>query len=191
MKIILFLGRSGCGKGTQAKLLIKKLNYEYIGSGEILRERSEIDDFTGNKLNKTLEKGILTPIGIVFTQWIYKLDHLKNKRREAIPDGIVIDGSPRRILETYLLEEIFEWYNWEDVKFVLLDISREESAKRLRERGGRKDDNNEEAINNRLNFYEKEILPIIEYLKNKNKLIAINGERNIEEINKDILKSIQ
>lgn len=190
MKIILFLGRSGCGKGTQAKLLIEKLNYEYIGSGELLRKRSEIDDFTGNKLNKTLEKGILPPIGIVFTQWIYKLDDLKNKRKDVAPNGIIIDGSPRRIVETYLLEEIFDWYNWSDVKFILLDISQEESAKRLRERVGRKDDNNEKSINNRLNFYEKEVVPIIEYLKNKNKLITINGERSIEEINKDILNNI-
>ena len=188
MKIILFLGRSGCGKGTQAKLLIKKLNYEYIGSGELLRKRSEINDFTGDKINEVLKKGALPPIGIVFTQWIYKLDELKNKRKENSPDGIVIDGSPRRIIETYLLEEIFKWYEWNKVKFILLDISREESTKRLTERG-RKDDNIK-AINNRLYFYEKEVKPIIEYLKNKNKLITINGEKNIEEINQDILKNI-
>ena len=187
MKIILFLGRYGCGKGTQAKLLIKKLDYEYIGRGELLRKRSEIDDFTGNKMNEILEKGILPPIGIVFTQWIYKLDELKNKRKENSVNGIVIDGSPRRIMETYLLEEIFKWYEWDDINFILLDISREESAKRLRER--EREDDNEKAINNRLDFYEKEVVPIVKYLKSKDKLITINGEKSIEEVNQNILKA--
>ena len=53
-KIVIILGTSGSGKGTQAKLVQEKLGLGYVGSGDLLRIRSAVDDFSGRKLKKVM-----------------------------------------------------------------------------------------------------------------------------------------
>jgi len=66
--IIIFLGKSGCGKGTQVELLRKKAGLDYLGSGELLRERKKIDDFTGRKISQVIDNGgiVATPVIFIF-----------------------------------------------------------------------------------------------------------------------------
>jgi Adenylate kinase and related kinases len=57
--ILILLGKSGAGKGTQLNLLRERLGLEFIGTGNLLRERKKIKDFTGKKLLKLLTMGEL------------------------------------------------------------------------------------------------------------------------------------
>ncbi|PCH91071.1 MAG: hypothetical protein COB85_09625 [Bacteroidetes bacterium] len=72
LKTFIFMGRSGCGKGTQAELLQEKLGLDYVGSGNLLRARVETEDFSGRKLKLILSRitslnPIITPPVAVFT----------------------------------------------------------------------------------------------------------------------------
>ena len=107
--IILLFGKSGAGKGTQADLLVEKLGLEYIGSGDLLRARRAKKDFTGKKIAEVMFKGGLIPTPVIFKLWVDKVEQLKNKENFK---GFIIDGSPRKIFEAYLIDELLDWYEW-------------------------------------------------------------------------------
>ena len=133
-KVFTFLGRAGCGKGTQAKLLSDKLGLVYIGSGELLRERVKQGDFTGKKTDATMGQGNLVPTSLIFMLWINRLEEIK-KDGGNNSKGIIFDGSPRKMVEAQMLEEALKWYEWDkSFKVVLIDLSREESFNRLTKR---------------------------------------------------------
>ena len=87
------LGPPGCGKGTQAKMLINKFNLEYFGSGKSLRARQKVNDFTAKKLKIVMNKGELVPSFIISKLWIDKLEEVKKKKKFR---GLLLDGSPRK-----------------------------------------------------------------------------------------------
>lgn len=214
-KIIILFGRSGCGKGTQAKLLRKEFGFDYLSSGDLLREKAKDEDFSGIKLVKVLKKGELAPTFLMFQVWSGKIGEFKSKDNLK---GLIIDGSPRALIEAKLMDEVFEWYEWTDVKVFLLNISNEEAFGRLTKRricedcgrlvpwvGNFKDlkkcdkcggelktrpDDKPEAIQARLDYYNKDVEPAVEYYEKKGKLICINGEQPIKKVHQDILKAL-
>lgn len=215
--IIIFLGKPGAGKGTQVDILEEKLKLEHVGSGDLLRARKKKNDFTGKKTAKVVDNGdlILTPV--VFSLWFKKFEELKAK---GLKNGFVLDGSPRKILEAYLLDEALKWYEWEkNVKVLFLDISSKEAIRRLTKRkicenckeiipymgafkmakvcpecGGplvRREDDDEEGVRNRLKWFNTDVLPVVNHYKKIGKLIRVNGEQSIEDVSKDIFKAIK
>jgi len=185
-KIIIILGISGSGKGTQAKLLQEKLKLAYVGSGDILRARQNINDFTGRKLKEVMNRGDLAPTAIVFKLWSDRWEGIKNKPESP---GFVLDGSPRKLLEAELTDQSLEWYEWDKYLSVLfIDVSRQESFSRLSKRG--REDDTTEAINTRLGLFEKEVMPVVKYYEKSNRLIRINGEQSIEDVHKDIMEEL-
>lgn len=215
--IIIFLGKPGSGKGTQAELLGKKLGLDYVGSGDLLRERKKKKDFNGRKIAKVIDKGGLVPTPVVFKLWLDKFEELKEKKNLK---GFVIDGSPRKILEAYLIDEALEWYEWDkNVKIMLIDISDKEAIWRLTKRricqkckeiipyvgefknvkkcpkcGGqliRRPDDTISGVKKRLSWFRTEVQPVINYYRKTNRLIKINGEQSIEDVFKEILKKLK
>ncbi|MDD5606309.1 MAG: nucleoside monophosphate kinase [Candidatus Pacebacteria bacterium] len=215
-KIIILLGKSGSGKGTQAKLLKEKFNLEYIGSGDLLRKRAQKKDFTGKKILEIFNKGGLIPTPVILKLWLEKIEELKNKKNLR---GIIMDGNPRKILEAYLIDEVFTYYEWSNkVKAILVDISDKEATNRLLKRrickkckeiipyvgefkllkkchkcGGsliNRSDDTKKSVQKRLAWFKKDVQPIINYYKKKRILVEINGEKNIEDVFKDVLKNV-
>lgn len=211
MKVIILLGRQGSGKGTQAKLLLKDYDLSYIGSGEVLRSFYEGPTFSAKKTKRVLHEGGYVPTALIFWLWMGILEDIKQKGTK----GILFDGSPRKLLETELLDQALEWYEWSgNLVVVLIDISREEAFSRLTNRricekcgkpipfvgkakglkacdtcGGRlvtRPDDRPEAINSRLDLFEKETGPVIEYYRKNSVLKEVDGSRSIEEVYKDI-----
>lgn len=216
-KVIIILGPPGSGKGTQAKLLAKKFRLEYVGSGDALRARQKVGDFTGKKLARVMGRGELVPSLIVADLWVNKLEKFKKRSRIK---GLVLDGWTRTVIEATLMDEALNWYEWQkNVKVILIDISRKESFNRLTKRrqckkcgrlipwlgsfkklkrcdgcGGKlitRVDDKPEAIEKRLEEYRKETIPAINYYKTQGRLIKINGEQSIEAVFEDILKSLK
>lgn len=217
MRVIILLGPPGSGKGTQARFLREKFDLEYIGSGELLRERAKKDDFTGNKLNKVLDEGIRVATPVVFRIWMDKLEKIKHKEEV---NGIIFDGSPRTKPEAKMLQEALEWYEWNQDKNVLfIDISKEKSIGRLTKRrvcvecgrnipwvegykdlekcdkcGGklvRRSDDTKEDIEQRWSWFETDVRPAINYYKERNELVRIDGEQTIEKVHEDILNELE
>lgn len=215
--IAIFLGRSGSGKGTQAKLLREKFGLEYLGSGDLLRARAQFADYSGQTLKAVLADGGFAPTSLIFKLWIDKLDGFKDKPNFQ---GLIFDGSPRKILEAHLIDEALGWYGWKDsAKIFLIDISRQDAFDRLTKRrlcqecgelipyvgefknlekchkcGGsliNRADDNPEAINSRLDLFEQEVQPVVDYYEKNSRIIKIDGNQGIEEVFKNILEVLQ
>lgn len=208
MKVIILLGRQGSGKGTQADLLKNEFGYTIIGSGEILRAFYESSTFSAAKAKAVMNAGGYVPTPVIFRLWMDKLEAIKD---EGVVKGIIIDGSPRKILEAQLLDQALEWYEWgQNTKIILVDISREEAFERLTKRricekckkvfpwvgeakslqqcdrcGGKlitRPDDTPDAINQRLDLFESETMPVVEYYKKADKVQIVDGSGTIQEV---------
>lgn len=215
--IVIFLGKPGSGKGTQAELFGERLSLNYVGSGDLLRDRKLKKDFTGQKLQKVVDTGGLVPTPVIFKLWLDKFEELKKNKNLK---GFVMDGSPRKILEAYLIDEALEWYEWnKNVKVVLIDVSNKEVIWRLTKRrickkcgeiipfvgewrkvkkcpkcGGElkhRADDTIRGVKNRLSWFKSDVQPVINFYRKTGRLIKINGEQSIENVFKDILKVLK
>jgi len=215
-KIIILLGRSGCGKGTQAKLLIKEFGFKYLGSGDLLRKRSKKNDFSGKKIKQVMDMGERVPTPIMFRIWAEKIEEIKD---EVNKKGLIIDGNPRSLREAKLMNNAFKWYEWEDIRVILLDISEQEAFDRLTKRrickecnklipwvgdfrtmkvcddcGGElitRSDDKPKAIRARLEYYKKDVEPAIDYYDKQKRLIKVYGDRSIEDVHYDVKKAVE
>lgn len=109
-KIISIIGRPGCGKGTQLKIIAKEEGFAVINTGEILRKRAEKKDFIGKEIKKTLARGGLIPTPLVFYLWMPRLISYHKKKVK----GVMFDGNPRKLYEAYMLEEMMEMLGWKE-----------------------------------------------------------------------------
>ncbi len=217
-QVIILLGKSGSGKGTQAEMLAEKFGFFHVISGDLLRNRAKKLDFTGKKLSKVLAHGGLAPTCVIFKLWLNRIERLENTKNFK---GVILDGNPRKIKEAYLIDEAFDWYEWKNIKAVLIDISDKEAAWRLGKRricrnkkcgeiipfvgiykdmkkcpkcGGRlalRGDDNPESVKQRLSWFKTEVQPIVDYYKKTGRLIKINGEAVIGEVFQSILKALK
>jgi len=216
LSIIIF-GRAGSGKGTQADLLAEKFKLKHFSSGEALRQRQKVGDFTGRKLAEVMNRGKWVPESAIIKIWMDKLEEFKKKRDFR---GWIYDGGPRLILEAKILDVALEWYEWQkNIKIILIDISEKTAFYRLTKRkqcercgelipwvgeyknlkkchkcGGPliyRPDDKPEAIKRRLAEFRKETVPVINYYQKKGKLVKIDGEQSIENVFKDVLKALK
>ncbi len=189
----LFFGRSGCGKGTQAKLLQEYLekkdresNVLYVYVGDKMRELSGRDSLTAKLANEILLAGEKEPDFLAIWAWS---DELVEKLKQNT--HLIIDGSPRTLLEAKILDEAFEFYERKNIKPILINVSSEEVMARMLDR--KREDDTEEQIKNRLAYYEKYVAPAVEYYRNesKNKLIIVDGNpHDVNLIHVNILKAL-
>ena len=188
----IFIGRSGCGKGTQVKLLndyLKRIDPTrdvlYIETGKGFRDFIKGDSFTQKKSRELYESGQLQPEFLAIFMWEHPLiEGYKGDQH------IVFDGTPRKYHEAGALDSIFSFYGIETVWAVNVDISRAESKKRLLLR--KRFDDTDDDIEKRLNWYETDVAPAVEYYRtNPNyKFLKIDGERPIEAIHADVVKQL-
>lgn len=187
-KFIVLLGKSGSGKGTQADLLVKRFGLKHLSTGTILRRRCEKKDFLGGKLKKILQRGGLVPTPLVFHLWLHALETF---RKDKTCKGVVMEGSPRKLYEAWMLKETLDFYNWgDDVRVFHIAISDKEALKRLLKRG-RPIDDQIKAIKSRLLWFKKEVMPAISFYKKGRVLFEINGEQTIENVHKEILRKLK
>jgi len=187
----IFFGRSGAGKGTQAKLLAKFLNEKtprkalYIETGQRFREFIEQNDnFSSTLTRDVMENGGLMPEFLPI--WIWTDFLVKNFSGE---EHLVLDGLSRRIDEAPILENALRFYQRTDPYVVYLNVSREKAFAMMKQRG--REDDTDEYINNRLDWFENTVIPVIEHFKTSDtfQFLDINGEGSIEKIHEDILRA--
>lgn len=195
---IIFVGRSGCGKGTQISMLMDQLAsrqpkrvIRYFQSGEGFRELKKKNTFAAECVRSIMDRGHLLPEFLPVMMWGTFLINEVRKR-----DHLLIDGSPRTLGEAKLLDGGLQLVERKTspVIVVYLNVSAETSEKRMHNRAlinGRADDN-PEAIAHRLSWFDEQVLPVIDYYRTNPdyRLIEVNGDQDVNRVSKAILHSI-
>ncbi len=179
MKLIL-IGIQGSGKSTQGNILSEKLGIPYLSTGHIFREMAKEKTALGRRVKEIMTAGFLQPDDL--TVKVVE-SYLKRPEYEK---GYIIDGFPRT------LEQVKMFKNNID-KVIYLDIPDEEALFRLRYQNsdGSRPDATGEAITKRIELFHEVTEPVIEYYRQKNQLLDVDGKREIEEITKEILSKIK
>ncbi len=188
---IIFIGRSGCGKGTQSGLLIdyfKNQNIEtlYLSTGNEFRKLiAEGNNFTSKKVDQIYDEGGRHPdfLCITILGNFFKNNFDPNK-------NMIMDGGLRSLNEALTVADIFDFYEIKDAKVFYLDVGHEWSVEKMKNRN--RDDDNAEIFEAKKKWYEDEVIPAIEYLE-KNprfKFYKINGEQDIQKVHEDVVSKI-
>lgn len=190
---VIFFGRSGSGKGTQADLLIKYLGKKdpsiktvYVETGERFRKFvNESGTYTAQKTKEVMSQGKLMPAFIPIWTWT----SLFNEEFSG-KEHLVFDGVARRIDEAPILDGALAFYNRTDTAVILLDVPEHEVTGRLIKRG--RHDDHHEKIQERLKWFHSDVIPSVEFFrKSKNcRFIDIDGHQTIEKVHADILKAL-
>ncbi|MEC4675981.1 MAG: adenylate kinase [Nitrospirota bacterium] len=204
MRLVL-LGAPGAGKGTQAKKLIEKYSIPQISTGDILRKAVADGTPLGKEAKAVMDKGELVPDKVVLglVEERLKQDDCKN--------GYILDGFPRNTAQAEALDAILVSMGAPLTVALSVDVDKDDLMKRLTGRrtcrncqqmyniyfsmpktegvcdkcGGelyQRDDDKEETIKKRLEVYEAQTAPLIEYYSKKGILKSIQGIGSIDEI---------
>jgi len=181
MNLIIF-GPPGAGKGTQADFIKNKYDLYQLSTGEVLRNEIINKTSLGREISSIINSGTLVSDDIV-----KKLveNFISDKRYK---NRLIFDGYPRNLIQAKTLNDLLI-KNEQKIDIVLkLSVSLKTIKKRILERRTlekRADDSEEIAIK-RYKTYEESTEPVIEYYKKLNLLKVIDGERSIDQINKEI-----
>lgn len=181
MRIVL-LGAPGSGKGTQAKLIVKKLNIPHISTGDLLRGAIAAKTALGLAAKKVMDKGNLVSDEIV-------LGMLKERITQADADGgFILDGFPRNVTQAEMLEGLLVELKMSLDHALLIEVDPDEVVARIAKRAeieGRTDDT-EEVVRNRLNVYKEQTAPVGDYYKKQGIVTEILGQGSIEDVQQRI-----
>lgn len=183
----IFIGRSGCGKGTQVALLKKFLEEQkqrtvfLVTTGDALRTLWNGDSYTARASRALMERGGLQPEFIATHAWTHVFI-------EGMKEGhdVFVDGSPRRMAEAHVLESALEFYGLK-TSVIYIDVSREWAKARLLAR--MRADDTKANIDGRLDWFEQNVAETVEYFANHvtHAFHKINGESTIDNVHKEIL----
>lgn len=212
--IIVLLGSPGSGKGTQADKIFEKYNIPHISTGDIFRDNIKRQTSIGVEAKKYIDKGLLVPDEVT-------LKIVKDRFTQPdCSKGFLLDGFPRTIAQAEALDvELQKTGNKLDL-VINLDVQDETIISRMTGRrvcnkcgatynltfskptventcdkcGGSlfaREDDKYETVVNRLKVYKTETQPLIDFYKNKDVLISVNGELDAETVFQNICNALE
>lgn len=189
---IIFYGPEGSGKGTQAKLLSDALHLPILASGDLVRNAATNDKgIIGEVVRSSLFEGKYVADSEMFVLWKWRL-----KDEDAKGDWIM-DGFPRNVEQAKFLDEKVDKYGYKIERVFYLNLSEEESYRRLVKRGrplhpGSSElHDSPERIKSRLEIYKEGEQDVLNYYREKGVLIEINADQSVEDVHKDIMNHIE
>tara|TARA_Y100000590_G_scaffold35228_1_gene38301 strand:- start:139 stop:777 length:639 start_codon:yes stop_codon:yes gene_type:complete len=212
MKILL-IGPPGGGKGTQAKKISSKFNIPQISTGDMLREHVKKMSPLGIKAKEFMDLGKLVPDKLILEMMGKKLSNKECK------NGYILDGFPRTLPQAEGLNSLLDNINSKLNKVIIIEVNdniiiNRMSGRRIHKKSGRiyhikynppinadldditneplsiRSDDKEETVKNRLEIYHDLTKPLINYYDNKQILVKVNGEHDINKVFKDIISKL-
>jgi adenylate kinase len=181
MRVVL-LGAPGSGKGTQAEFIAQHYSIVHISTGDLLRTEVAAGSALGIQAKKIMETGGLAPDDIMLGMIEERLG------KGDAQNGFLLDGFPRTLAQAEVLDKLLTKLDQPIDVVVFLDVDYREIMQRLLAR--RRADDNEETIRRRLEVYESQTAPLIDYYKTKGNLRSVQGVGEIDEIAQRIAKQL-
>ncbi len=209
----ILLGPPGAGKGTQAVKIVEKYGIPHISTGDIFRENIKNGTELGKKAQEYMNKGELVPDDLVIEIATTRLlaDDCKN--------GFLLDGFPRTVYQAQKLDVFLAAHDSKIDKVLDIAVEKEELITRLTGRrvckacgasfhvvnippkkegvcdycGGeliQRADDNLETVTNRIDVYEAQTMPLIEYYENAGNIAHIDGSTGLDNVFADIVKAL-
>lgn len=193
-KTFILIGRPGSGKGTQAALLraavsardTERRDLFYVETGARFRDFIEGTSYSSHLAKDVYNVGGRQPDFLAVWNWAH---YLVNDMKGG--EHLLFDGTPRSVDEARVIDGALKFYKRVQPVVVYLDVSREWSRRHLMARG-RIDDKTEEEVDNRLNWFETDVLPAVEYFKQhpEYQFLNINGEQPVDKVHEEIIKGL-
>lgn len=213
MYIILF-GAQGSGKGTQAELLSQALGIPHVASGDLFRKAFDEKTELGIKAKVYLDRGELVPDEITVAMVFGRL------HEPDCAQGVLLDGFPRTVAQAQALDEGLQRIGKQVDLAIYLKVPREELLKRLAGRyicranqhvyniythppkvpgicdldGSelyQRPDDMGEAVEKRLDIFFNQTLLLFDYYGNQHKLVEVDGNQSIDQVQKALLEVIR
>lgn len=191
-QFFIIIGRSGCGKGTQADLLKKYLEgagqekVVHITTGGGFREFIERDTHASRISKEITNNGKLNPEFLAIWNWSNIFINTLTGR-----ETVILDGAPRKLIEVVALESAVKFFGYHKPIVIYIDVPESWALDRLKERG-REDDRNEEDAKLKQKWFEEDVLPVVEHYAHdpKYSYIHVNGKQVPDEVHKEVLEKL-
>ncbi len=200
---IVLLGAPGAGKGTQAQKLVEDFGFAHISTGDLLRAAVKAGTKLGVKAKSYMDEGKLVPDRLVVDLVTERLAD------DDAQKGFILDGFPRNTAQAVTLDSALSEMGRNLDAALLVDVKAEVIVKRLSSRrtcrdcgytapagvdkcpacGGemyQRDDDKPETIQKRLDVYENQTSPLVEYYRGKGLLKVVDGDRLVDDVYKDV-----
>jgi adenylate kinase len=183
---LLLLAAPGAGKGTQARRLSEIYGIEHISSGELLRRAVAEGTTIGAAAAAYLERGDLVPDNLIFDLILDRVIAASAR------GGYILDGFPRNRKQAEEARRVAVQAGVGINAAIYIHVTRDESMRRLLGRSsleGRADDQ-QAIIEHRIEVFERETLPLIDFYDSLGLLVRINGEQPVDRVTEDIVERL-
>ncbi|MDZ7679236.1 MAG: adenylate kinase [Acidimicrobiales bacterium] len=178
---LVLLGRQGAGKGTQAVRLAEHYGAPHISTGDMLRAAVAEGTEFGRKAKEIMDRGDLVPDDVMVGVVEERLT-----KDDARASGFLLDGFPRTVAQAEALAELTAPEGLDAV--VNIDVPLDEVRARMKARG--RDDDTDEAIDRRLELYERATQPLVAFYEERELLVHVDGFGTMDEVFSRLVEAI-